>query len=70
MSFNVPVRNYLFLKNYITSEGAISLNVWYYQQLSIVHSQVNFMLTIILNNYQKFPVPLKVSLAVYTLGNC
>ena len=32
--------NYLFLKNYVTSEGAVSHNVLYklYQQLSIVAS--------------------------------
>ena len=29
------VRNYLFLNNYVTSEGAVSYNVLYYQQLSI-----------------------------------
>ena len=36
-SFNIWVRNYLFLKNYITSEGAISNYVFYYQQLSIAN---------------------------------
>ena len=25
------IENYFFLKNYVTSEGAISQNVWYYQ---------------------------------------
>ena len=37
--FIIWVRNYL--KNYITSEGAVSHNVLYYQQLSIAHYQVN-----------------------------
>ena len=30
------VENYFFLKNYVTLEGAVSHNVLYYQQLSIV----------------------------------
>ena len=30
--YNNWVRNYLFLKNYITAEGADSHNVLYYQQ--------------------------------------
>ena len=34
-SFNIQVRNYLFLINYTTSEEAVSHNVLYYQQLSI-----------------------------------
>ena len=37
---NILARNYLFLKYYITSEGAVSHNVLYYQQLSIAHYQV------------------------------
>ena len=45
------VRNYLFLNNYDTSEGADSRKVLHYQQLSIDCYQV-FMLTIILSNYQ------------------
>ena len=42
-SFNIWVRNYLFLKNYITSEGAVSHNVLYhmYQQLSVVCYQIS-----------------------------
>ena len=32
---NTLVENYFFLKNYVTSEGAISHNILYYQQLSI-----------------------------------
>ena len=34
----------LFLKIYVTSEGAISHNVLYYQQHSIVHYQLSFFL--------------------------
>ena len=34
--------NYLFLENYVTSEGAISHNVLYYQQLPIPRYQVRF----------------------------
>ena len=48
----VLVESYIFLKNYVTSEGAVSHNVLYYQQLSIACLQVSFMLTIILSNYQ------------------
>ena len=40
--FNIWVRNYLFLKIYVTSEGAVSQNVFYYQQLSIACYQVRF----------------------------
>ena len=32
---NILLRKYFFLKNYFTSEGAISHIVLYYQQLSI-----------------------------------
>ena len=31
-----------FLENYVTSEGAVSHNVLYYQQLSIACNQVRF----------------------------
>ena len=34
--------NYLFLKNYATSEGVVSHNVLYYQQLSNARYQVSF----------------------------
>ena len=44
---NILVENYFFLKNYITSEGAVSHNVLYYQQLSITRYQVKFYA----NNY-------------------
>ena len=33
---NILVRNNFFLKNYVISEGAVSHNVLYYQQLSII----------------------------------
>ena len=36
-SLNIWLRNYLLLKNYVTSDGAVSLNVLHYQQLSIAH---------------------------------
>ena len=41
-SFNIWVRNYLFPKNYLTSEGAVSQNVLCYKQLSIAYYQVSF----------------------------
>ena len=41
-SFKIRVRYYLFLKNYVTSEGAVSHNVLYYEQLSIARYQVSF----------------------------
>ena len=34
--------NYFFLKNYVTSEGAVSHNVLYYQPLPITRNQVRF----------------------------
>jgi hypothetical protein len=34
------VENYFFLKNYVTSEGAVSHNVFYYQPLPITRYQV------------------------------
>ena len=39
---NILVRNYFFLKNHITLEGAVSHNVLYNQQLSIADYQVHF----------------------------
>ena len=49
------VRNYLnlFLKNYITSEGAVFHNGLYYQQLSIAHYQVSFYAY---NYFEKLPI--------------
>ena len=43
-SFIIWVRNYFFLKNDITSEGAISRNAlnYMYQQLSIARNQLSF----------------------------
>ena len=41
-SFIIWVRIYLFLKNNLTSEGAVYHNVLFYQQLSIAHYQVSF----------------------------
>ena len=49
--FNIWVRNHLF-KKHVTSEGIVSHNVLYHQQLSIALNQYVFMLTIILSNYQ------------------
>ena len=37
---NILVRNYYVPKNYITSEGAVSHNVLYYQPLPIIRYQV------------------------------
>ena len=39
------MKNYFFLKNYVTSEGAVSYTVLYYQQLSIDCYQVRFYAT-------------------------
>ena len=44
--FSVWMRNYLFLKNYVTSEGAFSPNVLYYKHISIARYQVNFYITV------------------------
>ena len=54
MSFIILVRNYLFLKIYASSEGVVSHNVLYYQQLSIARYQVSFYAihVIILSHYQ------------------
>ena len=41
------VEMYFFLENYVTSEGAVYHNVFYYQQLSIACYQVSFYA----NNY-------------------
>ena len=56
LEFNssISVRNYFFLKNYVTSERAVSHNALYYQQLSIARYQVclnAYLLTVILSNY-------------------
>ena len=36
------MENYLFLENYVTSEGAVSHNILNYQQLPIIRYQVSF----------------------------
>ena len=36
------MENYFFLENYVTSEGAVSHNVLYYQPLPITRYQVRF----------------------------
>ena len=41
-SNTILVRNNIFFKNYVTSEGTVSNNVLYYQQLSIARYQVSF----------------------------
>ena len=46
------VDNYFFLKNYVTSEGAVSHNVLYHQPLPITVTKKGFMPIIILSNYQ------------------
>ena len=38
----ISVENYIFLEKYVTSEGAVSHNVLYYQHLSITRYQVSF----------------------------
>ena len=43
------MENYFFLENYITSEEAVSHNVFYYQPLPISRYQVRFYA----NNYFK-----------------
>ena len=50
---NVLVGNYFFLENYFTSEGAVSHNVLYYQQLSITRYQVRFYAN---NYFEKLPI--------------
>ena len=40
--FDFWTRIYLFLKNYDTSEGAVSHSVFYYQHLSIACYQISF----------------------------
>ena len=46
---NKFMENYFFLKNYATSEGAVSHNILFYQPLSITRHQVRFYS----NNYFK-----------------
>ena len=42
------VENYFFFENYVTSEGAVSHNVLYYQPLTITRYQARFCA----DNYQ------------------
>ena len=58
------MENYFLLENYITSEGVVSHNVLYYQQLPITRYQVRVMLIIILGAFKgdKIPVFLKPDL--------
>ena len=35
----ILIKKYFFLKNYVTSDGALSHNVLYYQQLYIAHTK-------------------------------
>ena len=44
---NILVENYFVLENYVTSEGAVSHDVLYYQQLPVTCYQVMFYA----NNY-------------------
>ena len=46
------VENYFFVENYVTSEGAVSHSVLYYQELPLLVTKWGFMLIIILSNYQ------------------
>ena len=69
---NILVRNNFFLENDVTSEGAVSHNVLYYQHLSIARYQVSFMLIIILSNYKMCPVALsftQLQLHLATVSN-
>ena len=50
---NILVENYIFLENCITSEGAVSHDVSYYQQLSIACYQVSFYAN---NYFEKLPI--------------
>ena len=51
IKFKHLVRNYFFLKNYVTSEEVVSHFV-YYQQLSITRYQVRFYANNLLSSYQ------------------
>ena len=42
---DILLRNYFFLKKYITSGGAVSHKILYYQQLPITRYQVRFYAT-------------------------
>ena len=61
-SSEVSKSHFFFLKNYVTSEGAISHNVLNYQQLPITHYQVMFYAIIILSNYQTLALELNLNI--------
>ena len=42
LNSNILVENYFFLENYVTSEGAVSHIVLFYQPLPITRFQVRF----------------------------
>ena len=56
--FHYFSEKYLFLKNYVTSEGVVSHNVLYYQQLSNARYQVSRQVKFGLSNYQMCTFPL------------
>ena len=47
---NILEENYFFLENYVTSERAVSRDVWYYQPLPNTRYQVRFNA----NNYFEY----------------
>ena len=57
------LENYFFLEKYITSEGAVSHNVLYYQKLPITRYQVRFYDN---NYFEELPI---VSTAFNSLLN-
>ena len=62
------MENYLFPENYVTSEGAVSLNVFYYQPLPITRDQVRFYANNYFECYQQCPLPLILLLILVTTG--
>ena len=62
---NILVINYFFFKNCVTSEGAVSENVLYYQPLPITRHQVRFFA----NNYFEYlPIVSTAFKGKYTFG--
>ena len=56
---------YFFRENYVTSEGTISHNVFYYQPLPITHCQVRFYA----NNYFEYlPIVSTAFKQLYEIG--
>ena len=64
MSYMILARNYIFLKNYVTSEVVVSQNAVYYQQISVARYKVSFLPVYILSNYQPYTVPLTDTLGI------